>query len=1007
MAKIAVNQFWETLEASGLLSGIDLQSMQAKTTRFADVPEKAASRTARWLTEQNLITKYQAAILLAGHAGPFQFGNYLIQKPTWLKGKNESASAGTSRELPNVFLAVHKSTRFSVLLHFFPGKSQEDLRTWNAIEAFAAELSSVRHPSLVSIYETVVTPDIRFVVTGIPVSVRMSDKLPTKSRLPGKKAASLIAPIADAVKCLHEAGISTGGLTTDRIWIGGESKSQWLVPFDQPQKFAWAHQANELHQIVDSNRPKDLFQFSTDSDSSDDDATTEEETFAAAKAHDVSELGALLFRLVTGRTIEETSEVLSISERKFCGALKRYEMPDGMDMTVFSAVHADEPDSDLTAGSLCRQLCSLADVKLKRSYVASKTEQTFQREIDQWVRQTPTGTVDSAPAINTQTESDLRRNVAATDAQHAEAIRRAVESTELRRNSKWKIPAAIAGAIGACSIALGAWAIFANMKMVPTVPERIATLTVDPDEASADNTSDNGELTNDDNETVDEEKVWLIQDLIPDNQIELWESPTSGQAIYLDYLPNAPQMVAVVNWADFLATGEGNRVLESLGPDFLTSLESVQSRAGFPLSEMQSSTISLHSDERFRYQTYYVVNLKTATSLEQCVANWNEPELTAIADDNIYVQGDLAYWVIPPAPDFPGDSTAASNDGNELVSRFAVGPREWVEQVATSQSTAVGGSLLRLTQNSDRTRHVNLFFLRSALFNDEGKAWMGDWAIRLQPELRLAIPDEVRGGLLSLHIDRGDYLELKLDHQVDIRPDKLALSLQSSLEGRLDSIGQLVNGLSTNSYWDQIRLRYQRMLSDLSNQWRWDVEFGNVVANAWLPPSATANLLSGSELAITFAPSQMQRDGMPTGPVIPENIEALLAAKRSLKITNPPDLNVLLSDIEQEVRDQYLQLPFEFNIRLMGADLQKDGITQNQRPGELNIENQSLADILTSVMASANPNRNITGPADPDCKLVWVLAVDPENESQQAVLVTTRAAAAAKGYQLPEAFVGQ
>ena len=105
------------------------------------------------------------------------------------------------------------------------------------------------------------------------------------------------------------------------------------------------------------------------------------------------------------------------------------------------------------------------------------------------------------------------------------------------------------------------------------------------------------------------------------------------------------------------------------------------------------------------------------------------------------------------------------------------------------------------------------------------------------------------------------------------------------------------------------------------------------------------------------------------------------------------------------IRDR--DLPFEFNIRIAGTDLQKDGITQNQRPGPLEIENQSVSEILTQVMVSANPNREITGASDPKCKLVWVVTEDADSPGKRYVLITTRAAAAQKGYVLPEVFKTQ
>ena len=126
--------------------------------------------------------------------------------------------------------------------------------------------------------------------------------------------------------------------------------------------------------------------------------------------------------------------------------------------------------------------------------------------------------------------------------------------------------------------------------------------------------------------------------------------------------------------------------------------------------------------------------------------------------------------------------------------------------------------------------------------------------------------------------------------------------------------------------------------------------------------------------------------------------------KRDLNIANPPDLNVLLADLQTEVLDDIGKIPFTFNIRLIGSDLEADGITKNQRPGELVIEQKSLGEILTAIMVGANPDKDISGAKDPNCKLIWVVADDPENPGQQAILITTRKAAAQKSYSLPAAF---
>ena len=314
----------------------------------------------------------------------------------------------------------------------------------------------------------------------------------------------------------------------------------------------------------------------------------------------------------------------------------------------------------------------------------------------------------------------------------------------------------------------------------------------------------------------------------------------------------------------------------------------------------------------------------------------------------------------------------------------------------------LSGSLLKLAKRSDSDRHFNMLFLRSGLFNDEGQKLMGEQMSAFNRELRIMLPDNVRGGLVSLHIDSGSYFEVMLDRSVDIKAPDLKQTMEEETRSRRNNLMQYVSKIPPNAYWDQVRFRYASMLTDFNKNLRWNVENGEVTANCWLPPMAAHNLLAASELVITFSAGG-SATGAPTA-TGPKTLEELIAIKRDLNIANPPDLNVLMADLQSEIQDDFGKLPFAFNIRLIGGDLEAEGITKNQRPGELVIEQKSLAEILTTIMVGANPDKDISGANDPNCKLIWVVAEDPENPGQQAILITTRKAAAQKSYQLPPAF---
>jgi len=354
-----------------------------------------------------------------------------------------------------------------------------------------------------------------------------------------------------------------------------------------------------------------------------------------------------------------------------------------------------------------------------------------------------------------------------------------------------------------------------------------------------------------------------------------------------------------------------------------------------------------------------------------------------------------------------GDSWFARQepDNNDVIS-FVVGSSELVQQVAQGEVAALTGTLRDLVASSDSSRHVNLILPVLSLFNTEGQKLFSDQRKWLN-EFRLTLPESVIGFSLSLHHDEGDYLEFRIDHTADLQAMETASLMLDRFDTKLEQTQSAIQTRQALPYWEPVRARFGAMIRDLSQQLRWDAEFGEVIGNAWLPPGALHNLLAGSELAMAFEPVKTDLASTQGNSATPQTLLELLVTRRDLTIANPPDLNVLLRNIREEISDQYLDLPFEFNIRIAGTDLQKDGITQNQRPGPLEIQNQSVSEILTQVMVSANPNREITGATDPKCKLVWVITEDDESGGKPFVLITTRAAAADKGYVLPDVFKAQ
>ena len=159
-----------------------------------------------WST-QKAISTYQATIMLAGHHGPFQYGNYTLVD-RFNKG-----------HLGRTFRAVHSRTQYPVMLEFFAGSCPDDLKKWQQAESVTEKVSQIEHPNLLSIFESVALDDHRFIVGQLPFGVPLLQTLTPKGRLPWKSACLLTAQVARGLQQLHSSNIVHGSISPNCIWL--------------------------------------------------------------------------------------------------------------------------------------------------------------------------------------------------------------------------------------------------------------------------------------------------------------------------------------------------------------------------------------------------------------------------------------------------------------------------------------------------------------------------------------------------------------------------------------------------------------------------------------------------------------------------------------------------------------------------------------------------------------------------------------------------------------------
>jgi hypothetical protein len=139
-----------------------------------------------------------------------------------------------------------------------------------------------------------------------------------------------------------------------------------------------------------------------------------------------------------------------------------------------------------------------------------------------------------------------------------------------------------------------------------------------------------------------------------------------------------------------------------------------------------------------------------------------------------------------------------------------------------------------------------------------------------------------------------------------------------------------------------------------------------------------------------------------TGPAAADDaakFEEALAEPVSLKF-DANSLELSLKSLAELVSKRHSS----FAIKILGKDLELEGLTRNQSIRNYEATDKPAAEILTELVTKGDLSAVSKDPADPKLRLVWIVAADPDNSEKLAVLITTRAAVKKRGDKLPKVF---
>ncbi len=451
---------------------------------------------------------------------------------------------------------------------------------------------------------------------------------------------------------------------------------------------------------------------------------------------------------------------------------------------------------------------------------------------------------------------------------------------------------------------------------------------------------------------------------LTDSTDSLWARPVTGEPIALDTAPNGVQMIVRIRLAQLLAEPDGNKIIRSLGP----KLEGM----------LRDWTQSLNiAGKQLKLLTLYL--MPNGTTIPDVVAKGSLLDAKPI--DAFASLGSIENETIKLA-------TNALWCPADRESTFYYGPLNLIQQLKADESAPLRRELEYLRRETHDVDIVTMLANPNFLRNEAQGLFPGTHR-RLLDGLFDFWSDEAQAVSVGFQQTEIGFLEVRMITRDDLRPRVLAARIEQYLGSLSTKVSDFLGRSQLDTHWQPIALRFPRMVSFLTEQTRVAIEGKQVAITTVLPREGTHNLLLASELGLAtpLRDNAFKETEQAT-------IESALAAKTSVRFAQK-SLEEAMRDIAEQVRNEHMGLSFD--IKLIGTDLQPEGITRNQQIREFEAVNSSLSDILTQIVRQANPVQNLASANDPEQKLVWVLSPDQPG----TVLITTRNAANEKGIELP------
>ncbi|NND96481.1 MAG: hypothetical protein HKN47_04025 [Pirellulaceae bacterium] len=472
--------------------------------------------------------------------------------------------------------------------------------------------------------------------------------------------------------------------------------------------------------------------------------------------------------------------------------------------------------------------------------------------------------------------------------------------------------------------------------------------------------------------------------------------PADTKPASLDLLPPGPAVIVAARLNKVITDTTGRDVVASLSPELAGLIKQAADRARIKVQEIDRCAAALHAGENGWPQVSLVIELLEPRSAKELSDMWQASAARTADGATIYAgeepDGD-AYFL--------GDSQQGALAPDAMVKRFAIGSIEMMKEVAANEGGGIPlpRALQKLWDKSSDQADLTVLITPNFLFAD-GRAMLQSVAPELVDPLKKVLISDFAGVMISATAHEGTvYSEVRATPSGGVT----AVSLMKKLS---DAIGQWPSWAQDFSVdatpdrsWKLLANRLPQMMRFFADHSRFSVEDDVAVANNYLPGNAASQISLATLLAMNTKPGVAVAAIAPT-PEKPLTVNEMLDRTMSVSFEQESlefAINVIVDEFKQSLPAGSTMPP----VRMIGSDLEKMGITQNQQIRDFNKQEVPLRSVLTDLVRGANPDKTATGPDDPKQALVWVVTEKAGGGTE--ILVTTRQAADGN-YDLPPEF---